>query len=154
MKFKKILLFLFITVVCFCGVISANALTISDDGKYTLILTSSDGDVSIDGASEKVIRFNVNEDETTVKLSELTKKIVPFNGKNEFAYWGSFTGEKANEDIAITEFKWSGEVVGGEYTNGLTLYAIFSDKPLQGTGTYYITLDGFAGTINGEKIVQ
>ncbi len=155
MKLKKILLFLFITVISFCGVISANALTISDDGKYTLILTSSDGDVSIDGASEKVIRFNVNEDETTVKLSELTKKIVPFNGKNEFAYWGSnFMGEKANEDIAITEFNWSGEVVGGEYTNGLTLYAIFSDKPLQGTGTYYITLDGFAGTINGEKIVK
>ena len=138
----------------FCGVISANALTISDDGKYTLILTSSDGDVSIDGASEKVIRFNVNEDETTVKLSELTKKIVPFNGKNEFAYWGSFIGEKESEDIAITEFSWSGEVVGGTYTNGLTLYAIFSDKPLQGTGTYYITLDGFAGTINGEKIVK
>lgn len=154
MKLKKILLFLFITVVCFCGVISANALTISDDGKYTLILTSSDGDVSIDGASEKVIRFNVNEDETTVKLSELTKKIVPFNGKNEFAYWGSFIGEKESEDIAITEFRWSGEVVGGTYTNGLTLYAIFSDKPLQGTGTYYLTLDGFAGTINGEKIVK
>lgn len=154
MKLKKILLFLFITVVGFCGVISANALTISDDGKYTLILTSSDGDVSIDGASEKVIRFNVNEDETTVKLSELTKKIVPFNGKNEFAYWGSFIGEKESEDIAITEFSWSGEVVGGEYTNGLTLYAIFSDKPLQGTGTYYLTLDGFAGTINGEKIVK
>lgn len=154
MKLKKILLFLFITVVGFCGVISANALTISDDGKYTLILTSSDGDVSIDGASEKVIRFNVNEDETTVKLSELTKKIVPFNGKNEFAYWGSFIGEKESEDIAITEFRWSGEVVGGTYTNGLTLYAIFSDKPLQGTGTYYLTLDGFAGTINGEKIVK
>lgn len=154
MKLKKILLFLFITVVGFCGVISANALTISDDGKYTLILTSSDGDVSIDGASEKIIRFNVNEDETTVKLSELTQKIVPFNGKNEFAYWGSFTGKKESEDIAITEFRWSGEVVGGEYTNGLTLYAIFSDKPLQGTGTYYITLDGFAGTINGEKIVK
>ena len=154
MKFKKILLFLFITVISFCGVISANALTISDDGKYTLILTSSDGDVSIDGASEKVIRFNVNEDETTVKLSELTKKIVPFNGKNEFAYWGSFIGEKESEDIAITEFRWSGEVAGGTYTNGLTLYAIFSDKPLQGTGTYYLTLDGFAGTINGEKIVK
>lgn len=154
MKFKKILLFLFITVISFCGVISANALTISDDGKYTLILTSSDGDVSIDGASEKVIRFNVNEDETTVKLSELTQKIVPFNGKNEFAYWGSFIGEKESEDIAITEFSWSGEVVGGTYTNGLTLYAIFSDKPLQGTGTYYLTLDGFAGTINGEKIVK
>jgi len=154
MKLKKILLFLFITVVGFCGVISANALTISDDGKYTLILTSSDGDVSIDGASEKVIRFNVNEDETTVKLSELTKKIVPFNGRTEFAYWGSFIGEKESEDIAITEFSWSGEVAGGEYTNGLTLYAIFSDKPLQGTGTYYLTLDGFAGTINGEKIVK
>lgn len=155
MKFKKILLFLFITVISFCGVISADAATISDDGKYTLILTSRGVEnATIDGKEQKVIRFNVAEGETTVKLSELTKGIEPFNGKNEFAYWESFEGEKANEDIAITEFSWSGDIEGGTYTNGLTLYARFSDKPLQGTGTYYITLDPFAGTINGEELVK
>lgn len=155
MNLKKILFVMLITMVSILGITSVNALTISDDGKYTLILTSSEEDVSIDGKSEKIIKFNVVEGETTVKLSELTKEIVPFNGKNEFAYWESFEGEKSNEDIAIADFKWSSELTEGEtYTNGLTLYAKFSDKALQGTGTYYLTLDPFAGKVNGESIIK
>lgn len=41
----------------------------------------------IDGEYAKLVRFNAAKDETKVKLSELTKGIVPFNGKNEFSYW-------------------------------------------------------------------
>ena len=156
MKIKKTLFMMLIAVIATLGITNVNAATISDDGKYTLILTSRGvEDVSIDGKSEKIIRFNVAEGETTVKLSELTKGIVPFNGKNEFAYWESFEGEKSNEDIAIDDFKWSSELTEGEtYTNGLTLYAKFSDKALQGTGTYYLTLDPFAGKVNGESIIK
>ena len=155
MKLKKTLFMMLIAVVSILGITNVNAATISDDGKYILILTSNEENASIDGESEKVVRFNVSEGETTVKLSELTKEIVPFNGRTEFSYWGSFIGEKANEDIVITDFSWSGKLVGGEsYTNGLTLYARFSDKPLQGTGTYYLTLDGFAGTINEQSIIK
>ena len=156
MKIKKTLFMMLIAVIATLGITNVNAATISDDGKYTLILTSRGvEDVSIDGKSEKIIRFNVAEGETTVKLSELTKGIVPFNGKNEFAYWESFEGEKSNEDIAIADFKWSSELTEGEtYTNGLTLYAKFSDKALQGTGTYYLTLDPFAGKVNGESIIK
>ena len=158
MKIKKSLIFLTIILAGICLFIFSNrvnAVTISDDGKYTLILEcSNETDANIDGESNKVIKFNVAEGETTVKLSELTKGIVPFNGRTEFAYWGSFIGEKANEEIAITDFCWSGELTEGEYTNGLTLYANFSDKVLQGTGTYYLTLDAFAGKVNGQSIVN
>ncbi len=152
MKIKKILFMMLIGVVSILGVTSVNALTISDDGKYTLILTSTAENASINGEDHKIIKFNVTEGETTVKLAELTKEIVPFNGKNEFSHWEKAGGEKVSDDIAISDFSWSD--VAETYTNGLTLYARFSDKLLQGTGTYYITLDGFAGTIDGEKIVK
>lgn len=154
MKLKKKLFMMLISVIATLGITTVNAATISDDGKYTLILTSSEEDVSIDGKEQKIIRFNVAEGETTVKLSELTKGIVPFNCKNEFAYWGSFIGEKVSDDIAITDFKWSGDIEGKPYTNGLTLYAKFSDKLLQGTGTYYLTFDSFAGKVNGQSIMK
>ena len=157
MKTKKCLIFLAIILASICLFSFSNrvnAVTISDDGKYTLILTSNEENFSIDGESQKLIRFDVAEGETTIKLSELTKGMVPFNGRTEFSYWGSFTGEKANEEIAITDFSWSGNIGGEAYTNGLTLYAKFSDKVLQGTGTYYLTLDAFAGKVNGQSIVN
>lgn len=157
MKTKKCLIFLAIILVSICLLSfsnKVNAVTISDDGKYTLILTSNEENFSVDGESQKIVRFDVAEGETTVKLSELTKGMVPFNGRTEFSYWGSFTGEKANEEIAITDFSWSGNIGGEPYTNGLTLYAKFSDKVLQGTGTYYLTLDAFAGKVNGQSIVN
>ena len=152
MKIKKILFMMLIGVVSILGVTSVNALTISDDGKYTLILTSTAENASINGEDHKIIKFNVTEGETTVKLAELTKEIVPFNGKNEFSHWEKAGGEKVSDDIAISDFSWSD--VAETYTNGLTLYARFSDKLLQGTGTYYLTLDPFAGKINGQSIVK
>ena len=154
MKIKKILFMTLIAVIATLGITTVDALTISDDGKYTLILTSTAENASIDGKEQKIIRFNVAEGETTVKLSELTIGIVPFNGKNEFAYWGSFIGEKVSDDIAISDFSCSGDIEGKPYTNGLTLYAKFSDKLLQGTGTYYLTLDPFAGNVNGQSIMK
>ena len=157
MKTKKCLIFLAIILASICLFSFSNrvnAVTISDDGKYTLILTSNEENFSIDGESQKLIRFDVAEGETTIKLSELTKGMVPFNGRTEFSYWGSFSGEKANEEIAITDFSWSGNIGDVSYTNGLTLYAKFSDKVLQGTGTYYLTLDAFAGKVNGQSIVN
>ena len=152
MNLKKTLFIMLIAVVSVLGITTVDALTISDDGKYTLILTSTAENASIDGKEQKVIRFNVAEEETTVKLSELTIGIVPFNGKNEFSHWEKAGGEKVSDDIAISDFSWSD--AAETYTNGLTLYARFSDKLLQGTGTYYLTLDPFAGKINGQSIIK
>ena len=149
---KKTLFMMLIAVIATLGITTVNAATISDDGKYTLILTSTAENASIDGKEQKVIRFNVAEGETTVKLSELTIGIVPFNGKNEFSHWEKAGGEKVSDDIAISDFSWSD--AAETYTNGLTLYARFSDKLLQGTGTYYLTLDPFAGKVNGQSIMK
>ena len=154
MKLKKILFMMLIAVIGVLGITSVKAATISDNGKYTLILTSTAENASINGENHKIIKFNVVEGETTVKLSELTKDVVLFNGRTEFSHWEKAGGEKVNDDIAIADFSWSREFEGQSYTNSLTLYARFSEKPLQGTGTYYLTLDPFAGKINGQSIIK
>ena len=70
MNLKKTLFMVLIAVLSIFGITSVNALTINDNGKYTLILTSSEENVTIDGENQKIIKFNVAEGETTVKLSE------------------------------------------------------------------------------------
>ena len=158
MKIKKSLIFLTIILSVTCLFVFSNrvnAATISDDGKYSLVLTTNEYEGCFDGEYTKLVRFNIEEGETTVKLSELTKGIVPFNGKTEFSHWEMAENTKASEELAIADFTGSGYFytsTGKEvnYTNGLTLNAKFSDKGLKDSGKYYITLDAFAGTINGK----
>lgn len=158
MKIKKSLIFLSIilAVLCLFGFSNrVNAATISDDGKYSLLLVVFDDDASIDGEYAKLVRFNIAEGETTVKLSELTKGIIPFNGKTEFSHWEIAKNTKASEELEIANFtsngnfyKSTGEEVN--YTNGLRLDAKFSDKELKCNGKYYVSFDAFGGTINGK----
>ena len=158
MKLKTAFLMLLVTIFSISSVMCVNAATISDDGQYTLVLTVNDPDGDIDGEYAKAIKFNVADGETTVSLSELTAGIVPFNGEYEFSHWGRdpFDDTKADDELAIADFTATGDfyVSDGskiEYTNGLSLYAKFSDRALKGSGTYYLTLDPFAGKINGKS---
>ena len=158
MKIKKSLIFLTIILAVICLFIFSNrvnAATISDDGKYSLVLIVNDDNASIDGEYAKLVRFNIAEGETTVKLSELTKGIVPFNGKTEFSHWEMAENTKASEELEIANFTGSGNFytsTGEEvkYTNGLMLNAKFSDKELKDSGKYYVSFDAFGGTINGK----
>ncbi len=158
MKIKKSLIFLAIILAVTCLFIFSNrvnAATISDDGKYSLVLIVTDDNASIDGEYAKLVRFNIAEGETTVKLSELTKGIVPFNGKTEFSHWEMAENTKASEELEIANFTGNGNFytsTGEEinYTNGLRLNAKFSDKELKDSGKYYVTLDAFGGTVNGK----
>ena len=138
--------------ICFFS-IKANAMEISENGKYSLVLSVpwDDGDADIDGEYEKLIRFNVDPGETTVDITELTKGITAFNGKNVFEGWRESDGSELVKNLSIDKFKKSGDISGEEYENGYTLVAKFSDQELKDTGTYYITLDGFAGTLQGKK---
>ena len=158
MKLKRVLLMLLVTVLSVSGIVTANAVTVKDDGKYTLILTCglNGMDGKVDGDYAKMIKFDAADGDTTVSLSELTAGVLPFNGSTKFAYWATdWTGEtKVAEDIPLSDFNsegtfWvnDGEVV---YTNGLTIYATFSEEVLKGTGTYYLTLDGVGGKVNGK----
>ncbi len=138
---------------------TANASAIKEDGKYTLLLTCglNGMDGKIDGDYAKMIRFDVADGDTTVSLSELTAGVLPFNGRTQFSYWATdWTGAtKVAENIPLSDFNSEGTfwVNDGEvkYTNGLTIYAAFSEEELKGTGTYYLTLDGLGGDVNGKK---
>ena len=155
MRLKKMLFVMLVAVMSILGITTVNAATISENGEYSLVLTVSDENGSIDGEYAKLIRFNVDNGETTVKLSELTKGIVPFNGKNEFSHWVDNNKTKANEDLALADFtsngsfyKSNGEEVN--YSNGLRLETRFDGKALEECDNYYVTLDAFAGMINGQ----
>lgn len=158
MKLKTALLMLLVAVLSFSCIMTANAATVKDNGKYTLLLTcglnGSDG--KIDGDYSKMIKFDVADGDTTVSLSELTAGVLPFNGKTQFAYWATdWTGEtRVPEDIPLSDFNSKGtfyvEDEEVEYTNGFEIYAAFSEEPLKGTGTYYLTLDGVGGKVNGK----
>ena len=158
MKLKSALLLLLVAIFSISGIMTVNAATVKDNGKYTLLLTcglnSSDG--KIDGDYSKMIKFDVADGDTTVSLSELTAGVLPFNGSTKFAYWATdWTGEtRVSEDIPLSDFNSKGtfyvEDEGVAYTNGLTIYATFSEEPLKGTGTYYLTLDGVGGKVNGK----
>ena len=155
MKTKNILFAVFIAIVGILGFTNVNAGTISENGKYSLLLTTNDEGGSIeDGEFAKLIRFDVDNGETTVKVSELTKGITPFNGKNEFSHWENSNKEKVDE-LNISDFTSSGNfytLTGKEvtYSNGLRLIAKFEGKSLDDGDNYYLTLDAFAGEINGK----
>ena len=158
MKLKTTVLMLLVAVLSFSCIVTANAAEIKDDGKYTLILNPglNGMDGKIDGDYSKMIKFDVADGDTTVSLSELTAGVVPLNGETQFAYWATdWKGEtKVAEDIPLSDFNSKGtfyvEDEEVEYTNGLTIYATFSEEPLKGTGTYYLTLDGVGGKVNGK----
>ncbi|WP_295268160.1 InlB B-repeat-containing protein [uncultured Catenibacterium sp.] len=162
-NFKKTLriisMLLIAIMIGMSGMISASAATITNNGQYSLILYSDpDGwNPNFEGEYSKMVKFNVEEGETTVKVSELTKGITPFNGENEFSHWETMQGEKVDE-LNISDFTHvgsfytsSGEEVS--YSKGLILNAKFKGKPLNESGNYYVTLDAFGGILNGKAEV-
>lgn len=163
-KLKKALriasMMLIAIMIGMSGMISANAATITTSGQYSLILYSDpDGwNPNFEGEYSKMVKFNVAEGETTVKVSELTKGITPFNGENEFSHWETMEGDKVGDEFYTSDFTQegyfytnSGEKVS--YSKGLSLNAKFEGKSLNESGNYYVTLDAFGGTLNGKSEV-
>lgn len=161
-KLRGALIMLLVAVFSISGIICVNAATIKDDGKYSLVLQCggiSEG--TIDGETSKIVKFDVADGEDSVSIAELTKGIVPFDGEHEFSHWSTdFSGtSKADDEIPISEFSRSGNVYLNdgtelEFKNGFSLYGVFSEKPLKGTGTYYLNLDAFGGTIKDKSVYQ
>lgn len=161
-KLKGALIMLLVAVFSISGIICVNAATIKNDGKYSLVLQCggiSEG--TIDGETSKIIKFDVADGEDSVSIAELTKGIVPFDGEHEFSHWSTdFSGtSKADDEIPISKFNSSGNVYLNdgtevEFNNGFSLYGVFSDKPLKGTGTYYLNLDAFGGTVKDKSVYQ
>lgn len=136
----------------------AHAFTISDTGEYALVmnLKASDYDADIDGSESKILRFNFDDDDAkdtdgnpTVKLYDLTKGIVPFNGKNEFSGWAlSWEDTEAadkNKTLCSNDFTYKEK----------TVYALFNGDPLKNTNKYYLTLDAYGGKLpDGKEVLR
>ena len=157
MKLKRVLFASIIAIIGILNVTNVNAITISNDGEYALVLNAGDDfDSTIEGEYAKLIRFNADNGETSVNVLELTKGIVPFNGKNEFSHWETSKGEKVEEEVNLTDFVSNGyfyTTTGKEvtYTNGLVLKAKFEGKSLDESDNYFITIDAFGGTVSGKS---
>lgn len=161
-KLRGALIMLLVAVFSISGIICVNAATIKDDGKYSLVLQCggiSEG--TIDGETSKIVKFDVADGEDSVSIAELTKGIVPFDGEHEFSHWSTDFSDtsKADDEIPISKFTSSGNVYLNdgtevEFNNGFRLYGRFSEKPLKGTGTYYLNLDAFGGTIKDKSVYQ
>lgn len=160
-KLKGALIMLLVAVFSISGIVCVNAATIKDDGKYSLVLLCSDMFGTIDGETSKIVKFDVADGEDSVSIAELTKGIIPFDGEHEFSHWSTDFSDtsKADDEIPISKFTSSGNVYLNdgtevEFNNGFRLYGRFSEKPLKGTGTYYLNLDAFGGTIKDKSVYQ
>ena len=136
----------------------AHAFKITNDGNYALVMNIKNSDVgaTIDGSqSGKVLKFNFDEGEEKVKLYDLTNGITAFNGKNEFSGWAlsSDSSEPAAKDteLAKGDFKSSGELENVSYTNGKSVYALFTGEEI--SEPYQLRLDASGGKVNGEDCV-
>lgn len=129
----------------------AGAFTISDDGEYALVLNLkvSDADATIDGQqSGKVIKFNFDEDEEAIRVSDLTQGICPYNGKNEFSGWaGDSASSETVEMLSKDEFSSTGSMNGVSYTKGHSIYALFLGAEIEQPQQYYVLFNAVDGEV-------
>lgn len=138
----------------------AHAFKVKDNGQYALVMSlkNSDQGATIDGSDGKILKFDFDDENEKVKLSDLTKGVVAFNGKNEFSGWAlsSSDSEPASGDTELSAKDFISEVKFGEtsYTKGKTIYALFTGKEITQADTYRLLLDCFGGKINDKDKVM
>jgi hypothetical protein len=142
MKFCILAMFVLTVAAVWFETGEAGAFTISDDGEYALVLNLkvSDADATIDGQqSGKVIKFNFDEDEEAIRVSDLTQGICPYNGKNEFSGWaGDSASSETVEMLSKDEFSSTGSMNGVSYTKGHSIYALFLGAEIEQPQQYYV----------------
>lgn len=138
----------------------AHAFKVKDNGQYALVmnLKNSDQGATIDGSDGKILKFDFDDENEKVKLSDLTKGVVAFNGKNEFSGWAlsSSDSEPASGDTELSAKDFISEGKFGEtsYKKGKTIYALFTGKEITQVDTYRLLLDCFGGKINDKDKVM
>lgn len=149
MKFCILAMFVLTVAAVWFEAREADAFTITDSGEYALVLNLkvSDADATIDGQqSGKVIKFDFDEDEEAIRVSDLTQGICPYNGKNEFSGWaGSSDSSETVEMLSKDEFSSKGSMNGVSYTKGYCIYALFLGAEIEQPQQYYVLFDAFGG---------
>lgn len=153
-KFKLLLFIAMMFSLPLVFLNKASAIEIKDDGQYALVMVPSSEGATIEGLPSKVVKFNFGEKEDTVSSAELIKETVAFNGKTKFSKWTM--DESGKQDVGETFKKGDFNIESGKmgdvsYTNGLRIYAQFSNEGLK--GKYYLRLDPFGGQIKGSNAI-
>lgn len=146
---KRNILLLFFIAVCtiFISTGSVNAYTISDDGEYALIMDATSG--TINGEKTKIIKFDFDEDEEYIRLSDLTQGIKPVNNQNEFSGWSSNIKLDDDAKEMVTKDDFSNQVIDNEsFEKGLSIYAKYDGEDII---TYNVVLDSDGGKVNGKN---
>ena len=156
MKFCMLAMFVLTVAAMWFGTKEAGAFTIAEDGKYALVLNlkGSDKEVAnIDGQSGKVIKFNVDEGETVLNVSELTNGVVAYNEIRKFSGWAKGSAAVDTiEELSIDDFNSSGSMGGVQFTNGCSLYALFLGDEIEQQEEYRVLLNGNGGEITGSAL--
>ena len=151
MKFCILAMFVLTVAAVWFETGEAGAFTISDDGEYALVLNLkvSDEDATIDGQqSGKVIKFNFDEDEELVRVSDLTRGVVPYNGEREFSGWaGRSDSSETIEMLSKDEFSSTGSMNGVSYTKGHSIYALFLGAEIEQPQQYYVLFNAVDGEV-------
>lgn len=127
---------------------SVNAYTISDDGEYALIMDVTSG--TINEEKTKIIKFDFDENEESIRLSDLTQGIKPVNNQNEFSGWSSNIKLDDDAKEMVTKDDFSYQVIDNEsFEKGLSIYAKYDGEKII---TYNVVLDFDGGKVNGKKI--
>lgn len=143
-KFKLFMFIAMALVLPFLFFDKAYAFTLAEqDGEYALVLNANEG--KIDGSDSKTIRFNFDEGEKLVKISDFASKVMITCEDKEFNGWASDAkGETKISELSIDKFS-STDSNGTKYA---TVYAVYKEI------SYNIRLDFNGGTIDGDESVN
>ena len=133
---------------------NVNAVTISENGTYNLIIQGEGAGAYINGNSMHQISFNLDEGEETVTIEELTKDLDIFGYGRKFLGWKEYFSSNPEYLTEVNVSKFGGETTIGGITveNAFTITPVYEDDIPTNSGTYYLVINSFWGNINGKDI--
>ena len=159
MKNKKIFYFIaiFIAIIAVSILLpnKANAATIKEDGEYDVIISSIYENIYTNGKSTYVVSFDFDEGEEEVLVEDLVKDLDVFAyGRKVLGWKKSFDNSEKPTNItklSKSDFNYC-ESGGVKSDKGFLLNPILEEYGPVNSGTSYLVINAFMGSINGKDI--
>ena len=159
MKNKKIFYFIaiFIAIIAVSILLpnKANAATIKEDGEYDVIISSIYEYIYTNGKSTYVVSFDFDEGEEEVLVEDLVKDLDVFAyGRKVLGWKKSFDNSEKPTNItklSKSDFDYC-ESGGVKSDKGFLLNPILEEYGPVNSGTSYLVINAFMGSINGKDI--
>ena len=159
MKNKKIFYFIaiFIAIIAVSILLpnKANAATIKEDGEYDVIISSIYEYIYTNGKSTYVVSFDFDEGEEEVLVEDLVKDLDVFAyGRKVLGWKKSFDNSEKPTNItklSKSDFNYC-ESGGVKSDKGFLLNPILEEYGPVNSGTSYLVINAFMGSINGKDI--